>query len=159
MALAFAGACSTDRTRSPGCGLAQVVGPTMILEQLRTPRMVLSGAPRGLPASLPARVVGRAPARVAVSYDGDRLALDYEGSNFPAAPTERYGWGLLVVDDTSQRVQGVLIYDAAEMPRDFPRIGTVTGDDKILPLFGVRVDWASMSNPRCPLLGDTAATR
>lgn len=152
-------ACATDRSRSPACGLALVVGPSMILQQLRVPQMVLTGAPRGLPASLPARVVGQAPARVDVSYDGDRLAMTYQGAGFPPNPTERYGYGLLVVDDTSQRVTGLLIYDAAEMPRDFPLLGAVTGDGKTLPVYGVRVDWASMSNPRCPLLGDSTPAR
>lgn len=151
-------ACGGDRSRSPGCGLAQIVGPSIILQQLRDPRAVLTAAPRGLPTTLPARVVGETPGAVDVSYDGPRLALAYRGSAFPQNPSEKYGWGLLVVDDTSQRAMGILIYGAAELPKDFPLMGSITGDGKSLPVFGVRVDWASMSNPRCPLLGDSTAT-
>ena len=74
--------------------------------------------------------------------------MEYAGSGFPA----RTGYGLLVVDDTSQRAMGVLVFESQE-PKDYPRLGTVTGGSTTLNLYGVRVDWASVNNPRCPLLG------
>lgn len=152
-------ACATDRSRSPACGLALLAGPTIIQEQLRNPRAVFVEAPRGLPETLPARVIGQsAQGSVTVGAAGSRLALRYDGGGFPQTANQLNGYGLLVVDDTSQQVQGVLIYES-ELPKDHPRLGEVTSGDKSIPLFGVRVDWASMSNPRCPLLGDTAATR
>jgi hypothetical protein len=155
--LATAG-CATERTRSPACGLALIAGPAIIQEQLRNARAVLTDAPRGLPETLPARVIGQSQGRVAVGYVDGRLALRYDGGGFPQTANELNGYGLLVVDDTSQRVQGVLVYES-ELPRDHPRLGDVTSGGTTLPLFGVRLDWASMSNPRCPLLGDTTATR
>jgi hypothetical protein len=41
-------------------------------------------------------------------------------------------------------------------PQGRPELGYVTGGERSIPLFGVRVSWIDVSNPRCPLLGDTA---
>lgn len=148
-------ACSGDRSGGPTCGLALVVGPTLIQQHTENPRAVLVDAPLGLPATLPARVAGKSDGGdVHVRYESGRLVTRYQGDSFPARP----GYGLLVVDDTSRRAMGVMIYDA-DVPRnaDHARIGTVHGGgatgDVAIPLFGVRVDWANVSNPRCPLLG------
>src|SRR2546430_4435114 len=54
----FAVCCSGDRSRSPTCGLALLVGPRMIQQQLTILPFVLTDAPRGLSASLPALVAG-----------------------------------------------------------------------------------------------------
>ena len=143
--------CGGDRSRSPACGLAQLAGPTLIQQQLREARAVLTEAPRGLPETLPARVITQQQGAVLVGYDGTQLVMGFQGSGFPLRPG---GYGLLAVDDTSQRVQGVLVYES-EAPRDYPKLGTVSGGEVTLPLFGVRVDWASVNNPRCPLLGAT----
>jgi hypothetical protein len=150
--------CAGDRTRSPTCGLAQIAGPALIQQQLVNLPYVLTDAPRGLPPSLPARVVfvgeGPRPAQgeVLIAYSGNQLVMGYQGTGFPAPPG---GYGLLVVDDSTERAQGVLIYEST-IPRNYPQLGTVTGADHGVPLFGVRVNWAGVSNPRCPLLGTPA---
>jgi len=145
-------ACASDRPRSPTCGIAQVVGPTLVQQRLTDVRAVIVDAPAGLPAALPARVSDRAdPGGVLVEYRPEGLALEYQGVGFPGRP----GYAVLVVDDTSQQVKGVLIYHQ-DGPRDYPRIGQVRSGEVGLPLYGVRVDWASISNPRCPLLGPAA---
>jgi hypothetical protein len=149
-------ACAGDRSGGATCGLALVVGPRLIQQQTENPRAVLPDAPIGLPATLPARVAGRSDSGgVEVQYEASRLLMRYQGAAFPAQP----GYGLLVVDDTSRRAMGVLIYDA-DVPRDADnaRIGTVRGGDVVVPLFGVLVDWANVSNPRCPLLGQPTAS-
>ncbi|HEY6808715.1 MAG TPA: hypothetical protein VI160_07995 [Gemmatimonadales bacterium] len=154
---AAAAACGGP-SRAPVCGLAQVAGPTVIQQQLGNLRSVITDAPRGLPSSLPAYVVRTAiHGRVLVGYDGGRLVMGYEGGAFPTFPDTTEGYGLLVVDDTSQRAEGVLVYESARPPADYPRLGVVSGGSTTLPVFGVRLDWASMSNPRCPLLGDSTA--
>jgi hypothetical protein len=142
-------ACGGDASRSPACGLAIIAAPTLIQQQLLNARAVITDAPRGLPDSLPAMVIQQKPAWVRVGYDAERrIVMGYEGPGFPA----RGGYGLLVVDDTSHRAMGVLIYESEE-PKQHPRLGTITGGAAALTLYGVRVDWASVSNPRCPLLG------
>ncbi|OLC04868.1 MAG: hypothetical protein AUH45_01920 [Gemmatimonadetes bacterium 13_1_40CM_69_22] len=151
--------CTGDRSRSPTCGLALLVGPRLIQQQLSVLPYVLTDAPRGLSASLPALVAGMAQqGEVAVAYGGQRLILTYQGPNFPPFPTDSAVYALLVVDDSTQRAQGVLIYESVRPPPTFPQLGTVKGGggDKTIPLYGVRVDWPSVSNPRCPLLGAPA---
>ena len=151
--LAFT-ACAGDRTRSPVCGLSQIVGPRLIQEQLHDPRAVLTQAPRGLPPYLPSRVVGQnEQARVMVSYVGDKLGLSYMGTNPPIASiSDSTVYGVVVVDDTSQRVMGTLIYESAR-PRNYPEIGVLEVGEHPVPLFGLRVDWSGVNDNRCPLLG------
>ena len=150
-------ACNTDRSHSPTCGLALLVGPSMIQQRLAVANAVLTESPRGLPPKLPARVIfvgeGAKPPEgdVLVAYNREQLVIGYQGSGFPPAPG---GYGVLVVDDSTQRAEGVLIYES-DPPRNFPQLGTVTGADRTVPLFGVRVDWPGVNNPRCPLLGAT----
>lgn len=148
--------CAREHGRSPMCGIAQLAGPALIQQQLANLSYVLTEAPRGLPASLPARVVyiGEGPkpqqGEVLIAYSGNRLVMGYQGAAFPPAPG---GYALLVVDDSTRRAQGVLIYES-QVPRNYPELGTVTGADRAIPLFGVRVNWPGVNNPRCPLLGD-----
>jgi hypothetical protein len=156
LALGAAMACDGTRTGSAACGLAQVTSPSLISQQLYNPRALILAPPRGLPPELPARVPGERQGRVAVRTTDSLLALTYQGTGFPAAPGS--GFALLVVDDTSSRVQGVVIY-TADGPRDYPAIGYVTSGERSVALYGVRVSWADVSDPRCPLLGavDSAA--
>ncbi len=146
--------CGGDRSRSPTCGLAQVAGPALIQQQLTKLPFVLTDAPRGLPEGLPARVISiqsiQPQSEVRVSYRERRLVMTYQGAGFPPADV---GYGLLVVDDSTQRAQGVLIYESQRPPPTYPQLGEVGGGDRSIPLYGVRVDWPSVSNPRCPLLG------
>jgi len=147
-----------DQSHSAACGMAQFIGPSLIQEQLKLFPYVLTEAPRGLPSTLPARVAGNAQqSTVAITTSGPRLTIVYQGSNFPPNVSDSTVYGLLVVDDSTQRAEGVLLYEGQRPPKTYPQLGTVTGGDKSIPLYGVRVDWASVTNPRCPLLGAPAA--
>jgi len=144
-------------TRSPICGIALVTAPTLNHEQLKNARAIITDVPRGLPESLPARFAGYVGDSgigvVKVSYaEGRRnaLALGYEGRIFPA---HHDGFALLVVDDTSNRAEGVMLYDV-EGPDStvFPVLGHISSTELSLPVYGVTVNYAGMNNPRCPLL-------
>jgi len=88
----FVVSCGGDRSRSPTCGLALLVGPRMIQQQLAILPFVLTDAPRGLSASLPALVAGTShQGEVSVAYEGPRLALTYQGPSFPPFPTSPCG--------------------------------------------------------------------
>ena len=143
-------ACSGGGRGSPTCGIAAIAGPALITSQLANARAVVTDPPRGLPDSLPTLMIqpkSRDTGVVIVSRDAaGRVAMLYRGAGFPTR-----GYALLVVDDTSQRAMGVLIVDQEEPAR--PVIGTIIGGSTALNLYGVRVDWASVSNPRCPLFG------
>lgn len=146
----FVAACGGDASRSPACGLAVIAAPALIEQQFHNPRAVITDAPRGLADSLPAMVIQQRQGFAHVGYDveGKTIVAEYVGDSFP----QRGGYGLLVVDDTSHRAVGVLVYERVE-PKDYPRLGTITGGAATLNLYGVRLDWASVSNPRCPILG------
>ena len=148
-------ACSGGTRGSPTCGIAAIAGPALITSQLANARAVVTDPPRGLPDSLPTLMIqpkSRDTGVVIVSRDGaGRVTMLYRGAGFPTR-----GYALLVVDDTSQRAMGVLIVDQEEPAR--PVIGTIIGGSTALNLYGVRVDWASVSNPRCPLFGGPSAT-
>ena len=107
-------ACGGDRARSPICGIALVTAPTLIHEQLKNSRAIITDVPRGLPESLPARFAGVGDSgvgKVRVSFAEGRksaLALGWDGPTFPR---HKDAFALLVVDDTSNRVEGVLLYD------------------------------------------------
>src|SRR2546422_7750107 len=147
--------CSADRSRSPTCGMAQLIGPSLIQDRLRHLPFVLTDAPRGLPGTLPVRVVGTPQqSTVAVTYAKGALTMEYQGAGFPAASiSDSTTYAILVVDDSTQRAQGGLIYESRRPPEGYPSIGALIGGDRTIPLYGVRVDWANVSNPRCPLLG------
>lgn len=149
-------ACSGASRGSPTCGIAAIAGPALITSQLANARAVVTDPPRGLPDSLPTLIFqpkSRDTGVVIVSRDAaGRVTMLYRGAGFPTR-----GYALLVVDDTSQRAMGVLIVDQEE-PTRHPAIGTIIGGSTALNLYGVRVDWASVSNPRCPLFGGPPAT-
>jgi hypothetical protein len=147
-------ACSFDPRRSPVCGFELLAGPRLIQDRLNDARALLTDAPRGLPDVLPARVAGRADTAHAIRGTAQgQLALVYEGAYFPPGISDSTVYGLLVVDDSSERVIGLLVYEGLSPPKQYPRIGVVAHDAVTVPLFGVRVNWASIYNPRCPLLG------
>lgn len=149
-------ACGSGNRGSPTCGIAAIAGPALITSQLANARAVLTDPPRGLPDSLPTLVVqpkSRDTGALIVGRDAEgRVSMQYRGQGFP-----QQGYSLLVVDDTSGRAMGVLIVDQEE-PQRHPVIGTVIGGSTALNLYGVRLDWASVSNPRCPLFGGPPTT-
>jgi hypothetical protein len=116
----------------------------------------LTAPPGGVGPTLPARVVGYGTSRVLVSDSPNGLVLGYEGAGFPATP----GFGVLLVDDSSETVRGVLIYDKEEQ-EGIPKIGTISGSTSTIPLYGLRVNWGSVSDMRCPMFAPKAdsATR
>src|SRR5512143_4237054 len=77
-------ACTVDRSRSPVCGMALLVGPNLILQQLSDARALLTDAPRGLPGSLPVRITGQPDTgRAAVGADRGGVLLELDGNLIP----------------------------------------------------------------------------
>jgi len=154
LVLLVAAACTRGNSGSPTCGIALLAGPGLITSQQSNARAVLTDPPRGLPDSLPALVIQQKNDRGAVIVGRDaegKISMQFRGPSFPSR-----GYGLLVVDDTSQRAMGVIVLDQEE-PLNHPAIGTIIGGGTTLNLYGVRVDWASVNNPRCPLFGGPAS--
>jgi hypothetical protein len=152
---ALLGFCGGGGARSPTCGMARLIGPSLIQERLRRLPFVLTEAPRGLPGSLPVLIAGTAlQSTVQVSYARGALTMEYQGAGFPTSSiSDTTVYALLVVDDSTQRTQGVLIYESQRPPPGYPSVGELTGGTRTIPLYGVRVEWGGVSNPRCPLFG------
>jgi hypothetical protein len=163
LALALA-ACTVDRSRSPVCGMAMLVGPNLILQQLGDARALLTEAPRGLPATVPVRVTGGQAdtAHARVTGDRDRFALELDRPLIPEISVDSTGrdssvFSVLLVDDSTAIVHGALIFEGRRPPSAYARLGALVDYRRAVPLYGLRVNWASVSNPRCPLLGDSAS--
>ncbi len=156
--LAALTACG-PRSGSPACGLAQLAGPTLILQRLGDTRALLLDAPRGLPDRLPLRIVGYGDQNtMLVGYQQGQLVLRTDRDTLPAvftnkAGTDSTGYALLVADDSTNRVEGALVYESQRPGASLPRLGSLSDGSRTIPVFGVKVDWASMNNLACPLLG------
>ena len=163
LALAALAACGGPRSGSPACGLALLAGPTLIVQRLGDARALLLDAPRGLPDRLPLRIVGHGDqSTMLVGYQQGQLVLRTDGDTLPAVFTNKggndsTGYALLVADDSTNRVEGALVYESQRPPASFPHLGSLTDGSRTIPLFGVKVDWASMNNLACPLLGPPAS--
>jgi len=145
-------ACEGNPENSAACGFASFAAGSMVLQSLENLNMVVSEAPTQAPAELPARVVGYGTARVLVAQGPDGLTMGYEGEGFPPVP----GFGLLLVDDSTETLRGVLIFEP-EGPGGYPRVGSIAGSSGTIPLYGLRVHWPSLNAPRCPLFAPRAA--
>ena len=144
--LVLAAACGGNPENSAACGFASIAGASMATQQLRNRHAWLNGPPEDLKSVVAARVVGFGTARALVSHGPDGLVLGYEGQGFPARP----GFGVLMVDDSSEVTRGVLIFDKEEQD-GIPHLGTISGSTGTIPLYGLRVNWGGVSDPRCPL--------
>ncbi len=150
--LAALTACEPAEPRPPACGIpTAVIAPEAIFRAFTSVRNTVFEPPLDLPSTLPTRVVVTGhKSEAIVGYGEAGLVIGFQGAGFPAAG----GYGLLVVDDSTNTYQGVMIYESARPDDDFPTIGIVSARIGEIPLYGVRVRWREMSNPRCPLLGE-----
>src|SRR2546422_10502555 len=147
LVLLVAAACARGNSGSPTCGIALLAGPGLITSQQSNARAVLTDPPRGIPDSLPALVIQQKNDRGAVIAGRDaegKISMQFRGPSFPSR-----GYGLLVLDDTSQRAMGVMILDQEE-PLNHPAIGTIIGGGATLKLYGGRAGWAGATQPPCP---------
>src|SRR2546425_6156049 len=137
LVLAAAG-CTRGSGGSPSCGLGVLAGPSLITSQLANARAVLTDPPRGIPDSLPARVIEQKAGSggngaVIVGRDAEgKISMQFRGPSFPAR-----GDGLLGGDDTSQRAVGGLFLDQGEPPGP-PPIRTLIRGSTVLELYRVR---------------------
>ena len=142
-------ACSEGNPENSfACGIAAVAAPAMVLEQFGVPGKVLRNVPAGVEGVVPARVVGHGTARALAGASPDGVVLGYEGQHFPRPPA----FGLIIVEDSLDTFKGVLLFET-EPPPGLPSLGTISSATTTLPLHGLRVNWASVSNEQCPLFG------
>lgn len=150
--LAIASACEGNPENSAACGFASIAGASMASQQLQNRHAWLVQPPRDLKPVMPARIVGYGTTRALVSQGPEGLVLGFEGQGFPTTP----GFGVLLVDDSTEATRGVLIYDKEEQDA-IPKLGTISGASSTIPLYGMRVNWGMVSDPRCPLFATVPA--
>ena len=134
------------------CGITMLAAGARILDRITLPHLALTEPPKALHDSIvAARVVGygTTPAVTALADDG-RVIVTYLGEGFPSRP----GFGAALVDDSSEVLMGILIWDAQPPPADYPRIGTITNTSTTMPLIGVLVNWSSVDSDRCPIFAE-----
>jgi hypothetical protein len=149
-------ACGGERNaeNSPVCGIAAVAAASMVLEQFQGGSSIMNAPPPGLTGSVPARVVGHGSAHALAARADTTVVLGFEGEGFPDRP----GFAVALVDDSSEVLQGVLIFET-DGPADYPQIGTISSPTSTLPLYAMRITWARVSNPRCPLFAVSDSAR
>ena len=152
-ALALA-ACGGSPENSAACGISFMTGSSLIIQQANSPAAFLTAPPRGLSGTVPARVVGHGSARALVGTGPQGVILGYEGDGVPAQP----GFGLVLVDDSSELARGVLIYES-NPPVGYPSIGQINGGQTTLQLYATRVHWGAVSDPKCPLFAPVDSTK
>ncbi len=131
----------------PTCGVAALAAASNLLEQFTIPNQTLATPPSALPERLVARVIADGALPAVVGRTDSLLVIGVEGS-----PPEgvRLGFGVLVVD-TQDRVMGMALYEGDPIP-GAPRLGEVSIGGSSIPLIGVQVDPAKISDPNCPSL-------
>ncbi|HEX9728145.1 MAG TPA: hypothetical protein VGA37_06560 [Gemmatimonadales bacterium] len=135
-----------DPENSAVCGFANLAASSLVIDHFQGGTTVLDTPPTALTGVVPARVVGRGTMRAIAAPGPGGVVLGYEGAGFPVAP----GFALALVDDSTEVFRGVLIFDS-DGPADYPQIGTISSDVVTLPLYGMRIRWAAVSDERCPL--------
>jgi hypothetical protein len=140
--------CDRPAGRVPAtCGVAALAAASNLLEQFTIPNQTLAAPPNTLPERLVARVIADGALPAVVGRTDSLLVIGVEG-NPPAGV--RLGFGVLVVD-TQERVMGMALYEGDPIP-GAPRLGEVSVGGASIPLIGVQVDPAKITDPSCPSL-------
>jgi hypothetical protein len=146
--LVLAMGCDRPEGRVPAtCGLAAIAAATTLLEQFTIPNRTLAAPPVRLPERTVARVAADGAFPAVVGRTDSLLVIGVEG-NPPSGVTP--GFGVLAVDPAEQ-VLGVMVYEGDPIP-GAPRLGEVSVGGGSIPLIGVQVDPATITDPSCPTL-------
>jgi hypothetical protein len=143
---ALLAACRGNPENNAACGFTSMAVASRLVQSLQDLSHVVNTPPTDVPPLMPGKVVAHGTSRVTASRTDAGLALRYEGEAFPTLP----GFGLLLVDDSSETVRGVMIF-APDPPKGYPQLGTIANGATSLPLLGMRVHWADLNAARCPL--------
>lgn len=153
--LVLTAACSAPNPEnSASCGFAILGAANKALEQLYTGTRVLSQVPEDFAGTVATRVPGHGTTAGLVGETEQGPIVAYDGEGFPP----RSGFGVIMVNDSTDVSEGVLIYDL-DPPMGYPLLGGVSNGQYVIPLFGMRVAWSAVSTERCPLFAKLDSTR
>jgi hypothetical protein len=156
LTLALLAACHGNPENNAACGFTSMAVASRLVQSLQDLSHVVNTPPAEVPAVLPGKVVAHGTSPVAASRTPAGLTLRYSGDAFPQLP----GFGVLLVDDSTEAVRGVMIFEP-DPPKGWPKLGTIESGGTSLPLYGMRVHWADLNAPRCPMFQplDSSATK
>jgi hypothetical protein len=146
VSLALLAACRGNPENNAACGFTSMAVASRLVQSLQDLSHVVATPPTDVPAELPGKVVAHGTARISASRTAAGLALRYGGEGFPKVP----GFGVLLVDDSTEAVRGVMIFEP-DPPKGYPTLGTIEAGGTSLPLYGMRVHWGDLNAPRCPM--------
>lgn len=139
-------ACRGNPENNAACGFTSMAVASRLVQSLQDLSHAVNTPPTDVPGLLPGKVVAHGTSAVTASRTATGLALHYSGDAFPQLP----GFGVLLVDDSTEAVRGVMIFEP-EPPKGWPKLGIIASGADSLPLFGMRVHWADLNAPRCPM--------
>lgn len=139
-------ACHGNPENNAACGFTSMAVASRLVQSLQDLSHVVNTPPKDVPALLPGKVVAHGTSRVTATRSDSGLDLRYAGEGFPQVP----GFGVLLVDDSTEAVRGVMVFEP-EPPKGYPKLGTIESGGTKLPLYGMRVHWADLNAPRCPM--------
>ncbi len=135
-----------ERRGSTLCGISLLASPVVIRDQFAVPRQTLSFPPRNMPEEIPVRFAADALVRGLVGMTDSLLVI---GVDQPMPGDRVPGFGVLVTDLNGD-VKGVMVFDGDPVP-GAPTLGTIHVGNRSAVLLGVRIDFARIEDPRCPL--------
>lgn len=147
--LAVALAACERSTGSASCGLDAFTKP-LAVKQAFAQGGALILPPEQVPAGLAVRLVAGPAWHATVTRDGDKWRVVTLGTVSKAADI---GYGVLVVDGHDAAL-GVLAFPGRTVS-GAPDLGSFAIGDTIVPLLGVRVDPAAITDPKCPVFPDS----
>lgn len=142
-----------DPENRASCGIAIMGAANKVVEQMQTGTKVLTQVPDDFRGTVPTRVPGYGTVAGLVAASPEGPIVTYDGDGFPTVP----GFGIMLVEDSTDTFQGVLIYDL-DPPTGYPILGGVSDGRLVVPLYGLRVSWSAVSFPRCPLFAPIHTT-
>ena len=146
LALAVTVSGCAERRGSALCGIAMLASPALIIDQFTVPRQTLSFPPGNLPEEIPVRFAADALVRGIVGMTDSLIVI---GVDQPMPGAGVPGFGVLVTD-LSGEVKGVMVFEGDPIP-GAPKLGIIHVGNRSADLLGVRIDFARIEDPRCPL--------
>ncbi len=131
----------------PTCGLAALAAASTLLEQFTIPNQTMVDPPATLPERTVVRIAADGAFPAVVGRTDSMLVVGVEGN--PPAGTKP-GFGVLVTDP-QERVMGVMLFEGTPIP-GAPTLGSVSVGSGSIPLIGIQVDQARITDPKCPAL-------
>ena len=131
----------------PTCGLAALAAASTLLEQFTIPNQTLASPLATLPERTVARIAADGAFPAVVGRTDSLLVVGVEGTP-PAGVTPGFG---VLVTDPQERVMGVMLFEGTPIP-GAPTLGSVSLGAGSIPLIGIQVDQARITDPNCPAL-------